>query len=209
MPAITDLVGRRFGKLLVQEFAGYQTIPSGKRFVQWKCLCDCGNTRLVLAKNLNSGNTVSCGCYGGGQRAKDLTGLTFGSLTVIGRADDKTYKSHKLPTWLCRCKCGRDVVSTLSNLKTKPSGCKFCACYNTIRAIYEEAYGNIPDGYKVTALDGNVHNVELSNIVALPIKDYRLLQNRGMCVKDAPALKLTAIKAIALERAIAKAEQSL
>lgn len=35
-------------------------------------------------------------------RFQDLTGKTFGRLTVIGYAGKKRHQSH----WLCRCKCG-------------------------------------------------------------------------------------------------------
>lgn len=28
----------------------------------WTCVCDCGNTRKVLTKNLAAGSSLSCGC---------------------------------------------------------------------------------------------------------------------------------------------------
>ncbi len=34
----------------------------------------------------------------------DLTGLKFGTLTVLGRADGYEYENTK---WLCKCECGR------------------------------------------------------------------------------------------------------
>lgn len=52
-----DLIGKRFGKLLVLSFEGY--INKKKR---WKCKCDCGNTKSIIGSALRSGTTQSCGC---------------------------------------------------------------------------------------------------------------------------------------------------
>ena len=51
-----DLSGQRFGKLLVTSYSHSQ------RGAMWKCVCDCGNSTVVRAGNLRSGNTTSCGC---------------------------------------------------------------------------------------------------------------------------------------------------
>lgn len=54
-----DILGKRFGKLLVLSRASEKT-PSGH--VLWECQCDCGNGTKALSSNLVSGNTTSCGC---------------------------------------------------------------------------------------------------------------------------------------------------
>lgn len=54
---LIDLTGQRFGRLVVVERAE----SKGKR-TMWKCLCDCGNTKVVEAGNLKTGHTTSCGC---------------------------------------------------------------------------------------------------------------------------------------------------
>jgi len=54
----TDLVGQRFGRLVVKEFAG-----RGRGSVLWLCSCDCGNNSIVSGSNLKKGQTRSCGCY--------------------------------------------------------------------------------------------------------------------------------------------------
>lgn len=63
-----------------------------------------------------------------GDVLKDLTGMTFGRLTVLQRADDyvepKSKKRH--PQWLCRCECKNEKVILGSSLKrglTKSCGC--------------------------------------------------------------------------------------
>lgn len=56
-----ELIGRRFGRLLVERYAGDEYIgkDNNSRYV---CLCDCGNTVIVGAGKLKSGHTQSCGC---------------------------------------------------------------------------------------------------------------------------------------------------
>lgn len=57
-----DLTGMRFGRLVVEEYAGYKTQPSGQKKTLWKCICDCGNVHIVKGDSLNSGGSQSCGC---------------------------------------------------------------------------------------------------------------------------------------------------
>lgn len=57
---IIDMVGMRFGKLVVTE-RSIENSKQGKPL--WKCKCDCGNTVIVPRKRLIEGSTKSCGCY--------------------------------------------------------------------------------------------------------------------------------------------------
>ena len=52
-----ELVGLRFGRLVVLDFAN----KLGNQFC-WLCKCDCGNTKIILGTNLKQGYTQSCGC---------------------------------------------------------------------------------------------------------------------------------------------------
>lgn len=52
-----NLLGRRFGRLLVLSFVGYL-----KSRAQWVCVCDCGAQKALFAKYLINGDTISCGC---------------------------------------------------------------------------------------------------------------------------------------------------
>lgn len=54
----TDLVGKRFGKLIVKN--DYIKTKSNK--AKWLCKCDCGNEKYILRHDLISGSTKSCGC---------------------------------------------------------------------------------------------------------------------------------------------------
>lgn len=52
-----DLTGKRFGRLLVKEYAG----AINKR-TMFRAICDCGKEKLVRSEVLLRGETRSCGC---------------------------------------------------------------------------------------------------------------------------------------------------
>lgn len=56
-----DLVGKRFGKLVVVSFD--RTCEERHRTF-WNCVCDCGEKKSIRGDSLKSGKVVSCGCYG-------------------------------------------------------------------------------------------------------------------------------------------------
>lgn len=55
-----NLVGQRFGKLIVLEKD--EKISKEKGHTYWRCKCDCGRERSVYHTHLISGDTSSCGC---------------------------------------------------------------------------------------------------------------------------------------------------
>ena len=53
-----DLTGQRYGRLVfVRQFKK----DNHNRWM-WECLCDCGNTTVVLPNNVKNGSISSCGC---------------------------------------------------------------------------------------------------------------------------------------------------
>ena len=54
-----DLVGRRFGRLLVISL--YERGEERGRKTKWLCRCDCGQSTIVKGTNLKN-STRSCGC---------------------------------------------------------------------------------------------------------------------------------------------------
>lgn len=56
MPAAINLIGHRFGHLVVVE-----AVPAKPRRM-WRCKCDCGGESVLHTGPLRSGNTTSCGC---------------------------------------------------------------------------------------------------------------------------------------------------
>lgn len=59
MPALIDLTGMKFGRLIVINRAG----TDKHRKVTWLCVCDCGQTVVTEGQLLRNGDTKSCGCY--------------------------------------------------------------------------------------------------------------------------------------------------
>ena len=52
-----NLIGQKFNKLTVLEFAGMNGKSSS-----WKCLCDCGKITTTMGYRLKNGWCKSCGC---------------------------------------------------------------------------------------------------------------------------------------------------
>lgn len=120
-----DLTGHRFGRWVV---IGKDL--GSKKYHKWLCRCDCGKENKVIAYNLISGGSKSCGCLTREKTAIrsrlfriDLTGKKFGRLTVIKYDNNSPFGKTK---WLCQCICGNKHTAYASNLvrgKTKSCGC--------------------------------------------------------------------------------------
>lgn len=76
MSAAIDLYGRKYGLLTVLERA--ENTKNNK--AKWLCKCDCGNITKVVAGQLRSGKTKSCGCY----KRKQTAERNMASKTVHG-----------------------------------------------------------------------------------------------------------------------------
>lgn len=113
MGKLIDLTGQRFGRLVVIELEKL----NNRHQAVWKCKCDCGNEIAVHSYRLRTGVTQSCGCLKKERisqaSVKNLTGQTFGHLTVIERAGQT--KSGNV-RWRCICDCGKETIVTGSFL---------------------------------------------------------------------------------------------
>lgn len=120
-----DLTGRTFGLLTVLGPASDEISPNGARQPRWRCCCECGAEVITRGSSLKSGHTKGCGQKH--RRVEDLTGQTFGKLTVLERAPDHLNKDGtKYIMWKCRCECGNEVVTRATSLKnghTRSCGC--------------------------------------------------------------------------------------
>lgn len=122
----SNKVGKRFGKLVVIERMHKDV--RGQLYV--KCLCDCGNTKVIRSNHLGVGGAIrSCGCihkesFKHINRSKDMTGQRFGQWSVMSRAENVNNGSA---AWLCRCDCGVERVISATSLRSGMS--KSCGCF--------------------------------------------------------------------------------
>lgn len=55
---IEDMIGKRFGKLVIQKLV----VSGDANHRKYLCECDCGGTKIVSEDNLKRGHTKTCGC---------------------------------------------------------------------------------------------------------------------------------------------------
>lgn len=117
-----DLTGLKFNRLT----ALYPDGNDNHGNIYWVCQCDCGNSVKVIARQLITGGTKSCGCLKrevtSKRRSVDLIGKRFGRLVVAEKIGSKNGCIY----WRCLCDCGNTVItktSYLNNGDTKSCGC--------------------------------------------------------------------------------------
>lgn len=110
---VKDRTNIKYGKLTALEYKGQS---------KWLCQCDCGKQVIVYGGHLESGHTISCGCFR--KPRTNLVGQTFGYLTVIEWIGQGK--------WKCQCKCGNIVNVQTDNLKS--GNTKSCGCYQKEQA---------------------------------------------------------------------------
>lgn len=107
-----NLIGLRFGKLVVLEEAEPYRDSSGKiKSARWLCICDCGNKTIAYPGSLIQGEKLSCGCLVNEKRI-NLIGKNFGNLVVIKEAKKKD--NHR--RWICKCGCGKYTIKNQESL---------------------------------------------------------------------------------------------
>lgn len=120
MGRFKDLTGEKFEHLTVVERVDDFINVAGKPFIQYDCICDCGNHVKVTAHNLRRGHKKSCSNCGAYNRFKDLSELVFDDLSVLRHVDDYLYPDgSKDAIWACKCVCGRIVNVRGNVLKDK------------------------------------------------------------------------------------------
>lgn len=120
-PDVTDLTGRRIGKLTVLRESEHDKDI-------WMCQCDCGTQKEFRGKTLRAGDAVSCGCAL--RRKMDMTGQRFGMLTVLREATREERLDPRKVCWVCKCDCGKELIVTGQSLRKVPEAGhpKSCGC---------------------------------------------------------------------------------
>lgn len=120
---IKDLTGKRFGRLVVEEYTDEREYHS----VVWKCRCDCGTVIMANGERLRNGSLKSCGCLRkertGRMNTKDLVGQRFGRLVVVKPTEKR---ANTFVVWECRCDCGNTTYVNSNHLtkgRVRSCGC--------------------------------------------------------------------------------------
>ena len=145
-----DLVGKKFGKLTIIDYAENKVQPNVSTKIQYKCLCDCGNECIVQSNHLISGHTTSCGCEQRIRAAqckyKDIVGVRYGKLTAI----ERVYENGK-SKWRCICDCGNEKIVDIRNLNsghTTSCGCITSVAENDMCDILKKKRYNFIQQYR-------------------------------------------------------------
>ena len=140
MPPKVNLIGKRFGKLVVKK-----EMPERKNgAVVWECKCDCGNICYPVTADLNRGVVKSCGCYNSEshKHKNEMVGKKFGKLTVI-EDSGKRGKSRGV-IWKCRCDCGNIKYAFTHSLRsgiTSSCGCETKNKYKKRKSYFKDVTG--------------------------------------------------------------------
>ena len=152
-------------KAHIKEYTGYKfnmltvldEYESRNGRIYWHCKCDCGNDTWVSAGNLTSGQVKSCGCLSNrcNRSLEDLTGQTFGNLTVLKL--DSTINNRRM--WSCQCLCGNKTLVSTTDLHT--GKVKSCGCLKYLQIAPGAKYG------KLTVLEATNERSSNGNIIYL------------------------------------------
>src|SRR5579872_1311952 len=130
---LKNITGQTFGLLTVIR-RGTRRDP---RHAYWLCRCACKRRKEVRSDSLRSGAIRSCGCIPRGHAAENISGQKFGRLTALVRVGATARRNSR---WLCRCRCGREVIVRLDQLRDGTT--KSCSCwYRASRRIIAVTHG--------------------------------------------------------------------
>lgn len=135
MSARLDLRGQRFGKLVAKRFL---SVERGQTV--WECVCDCGVVLSVRLGNLQSGNSLSCGCL-----KRQLSRM---NATKHGMRYTRVYA-----IWL-------QMIQRCTNPKNRNwqnyggRGITVCGRWRIFEYFYEDM-GDPSDGYTLERKDNN------------------------------------------------------
>ena len=134
-----DLTGRKYGMLTVLGKAGYEA----NGHMKWRCKCDCGNEKTVVADVLKSKKVSypypNCGCT---KKWKDpdstviVPGMVIGKLTVIAPAGTGIKGN---PLWKVRCECGNELLANDRTLRSRTM--TTCGCTDQAEDIIGQKFG--------------------------------------------------------------------
>lgn len=146
MPVRVDLVGYRFGRLIVK------AMMYGEGKTRALCCCDCGNTTTVLTYNLRNGNTKSCGCLAREHSVEQ--GRRVVRKAIAARRRHGMSRTATYVAWLdARKRCYREKDSHYSLYGGR--GIAMCAEWKKSFDPFLRDMGECPDGMSLDRIDVN------------------------------------------------------
>lgn len=111
-------------------------------YTVWQCACSCGGWIELDTRTLQRGTVRDCGCrtrVNPGQR--DITGQRFGRL--VASEATQLRNSSGTTVWRCRCDCGKEVLTSLSQLTHGYK--KSCGClgHPPVQDIQGQRFGDL------------------------------------------------------------------
>lgn len=82
-----DMIGKRYGRLVVLDIDHYEYNSRGYKRTYLRCKCDCGNEKVIIAYSLSHGYTASCGCLNKESLSK--------TATKHGKSNTRIYHIYK------------------------------------------------------------------------------------------------------------------
>jgi hypothetical protein len=144
MPALLDLTGRRFARLVV---ISRQTNTTAVKPV-WLCRCDCGALTDVMGYSLTSGHTQSCGCW---QRQRTAEVSRVSSRT---HGHSKTHPLYKLWAGL-RSRCRNPNATGYERYGGR--GIRICAKWDDFAAFVADVGPRPSPQHTLDRIDNDGH----------------------------------------------------
>jgi len=138
-----DIVGKKFGSLLVLSRVKSPDNVINKKSTYFECLCDCGKHTVVIGADLRGGHTKSCGCLQH-NKCNEMIGMKFGKLTVLEKSVPPVHlskKSKKNSFFLCSCDCGKTKIIKAASLRSGRS--LSCGCSTDYIDITSKKFGKL------------------------------------------------------------------
>lgn len=108
----------------------------------WLCECNCGGLIELDTRTLQRGTIQDCGCRTKvNPRQRDIAGQRFGRLVAI--ESTRLRNTSGTTVWRCRCDCGNEVLTPLSQLTQGYK--KSCGClgHPPVQDIQGHRFGDL------------------------------------------------------------------
>ena len=116
-----DLIGRRFGRLVVTAYAQRS---------RWSCICDCGARVVVNGRYLRAGQRKSCGCLWSLWRHTTKHGMSgtreyWSWIAMMRRCFDPRHPAYENygGRGITVCEDWRSILAWFADMGERPAGC--------------------------------------------------------------------------------------